>query len=329
MKFLPLRTLLLCILFSCCFGSVGDNSNAFIECKQRCTELNCEVKNMPASSVFEVNQPYYLRLLGWDCLSECKYECMWHTIEVFEKIYKRDVPQFYGKWPFVRFMGMQEPMSVLASVLNLLANLYMLRKMKQIYANKERPSRMRKVYNLCGLVCVNTWIWSAIFHARDTSFTEKMDYFCAFALTLVQLNLFFVRFFSFRERGVSTILLYSILTISGIYYAYHIYFLGFIEFDYGYNMQVNIYVGVLNSICWISWSYYNYFKLKKKYVWRCAFSIIIFDALMVFEVYDFSPIMWVLDSHAAWHLSTAIIPFYWYRFIIDDIYYLENYDKLF
>lgn len=26
---------------------------------------------------------------------------------------------------------------------------------------------------------MNTWIWSAVFHARDTLITERLDYFCA------------------------------------------------------------------------------------------------------------------------------------------------------
>jgi hypothetical protein len=310
-------------------SSYGDGSDVFQTCTQRCVELSCRVKDTLESSPFDLDQPYYMRLLGWDCLNECRYECMWHTVEVFQQVYKYEVPQFYGKWPFVRYLGMQEPLSVLASILNLAANYYMLRKMKRSYMSKEKQSPMRQVYNFSGLVCMNTWVWSAIFHTKDTNFTEKMDYFCAFALTLSQLNLFFIRFFYVRSSRTAQAILRALILASCVYYTYHIYYLGFVRFDYGYNMQANIAVGLINSICWIAWSYHGYFRLRREYVWRCAASVFLMVSLMVFEVFDFSPIFWVADSHALWHLSTTVIPFYWYQFLIDDIYYLENYEKLY
>ncbi|XP_038609581.1 post-GPI attachment to proteins factor 3 isoform X3 [Tachyglossus aculeatus] len=35
-----------------------------------------------------------------------------------------------------------------------------------------------------GKVSLNAWFWSTVFHTRDTSLTEKMDYFCASAVIL-------------------------------------------------------------------------------------------------------------------------------------------------
>lgn len=309
-------------------ASLGDDSIIFNECMQKCWFNNCTalsaydesgVQVRPREIPFENNQPYYLKLLGWDCSSECQYACMWHTVNVFEKVYNH-VPQFYGKWPFVRVLGIQEPVSALASILNLLANLHMIKKMNRRMSPK---SSFRFLWNAFGWVCINTWVWSTIFHTRDIPFTEKMDYFSAFGFVLFQFNCFFVRVFKFDRSPSKQFLMYFTNFFSLLYFVYHCYYLGKVEFDYGYNMSVNIAFGALNSVCWIFWSFYNYYSLNRKYVWRCAFSVILFDVLMALEIFDFSPLFWHVDSHALWHLSTVAIPFFWYRFLIDDDYFNE------
>ena len=54
--------------------------------------------------------PEAKKLNPWLCRGECASR----------------VPQFHGKWPFLRVLGLQEPASVLASGLNLAAALHML-----------------------------------------------------------------------------------------------------------------------------------------------------------------------------------------------------------
>jgi len=174
-----------------------------------------------------------------------------------------------------------------------------------------------------GVCSINTWIWSTIFHTRDFEFTEKMDYFSAFSLVLFQFNCFFIRILKLRKGVLDRITMYSILFCSICYYLYHVYYLSFIDFDYGYNMNVNIFFGALNSLCWIIWSLYKCFYLGNFYAWRCTLSVLLVDILMSLEIFDFSPIFWTFDSHALWHLSTISIPFFWYQFIIDDNYYLD------
>jgi hypothetical protein len=194
----------------------------------------------------------------------------------------------------------------------------------------------RNLWFAFACVSLNTWCWSTVFHAKDTFLTEIMDYFSAFGLVLFQFNAFFVRYLykpsnlkdSMRATTKTSSdyglqFMYFVNISSLAYYLYHIYYLSSISFDYGYNMKVNIFVGILNSICWISWSIDNYVRKKRTYVWRCALSVFLFDVLMILEIFDFSPLFWTLDSHALWHFSTIIIPFYWYRFIIDDCNYIQ------
>lgn len=176
-------------------------------------------------------------------------------------------------------------------------------------------------------VCINAWIWSTIFHTRDLWFTEMMDYFSAFLIILSKLMLFFVR--SLWQRHA--LLALTLTSASLAYFAYHCYYLSSVSFDYGYNMKVNIIVGLANSICWIFWSSYMYFRHGLKYMWRCGFAFVVFNLLITFEIFDFSPIWWILDSHALWHFSTFIIPILWFQFMIDDVAYIQqqiSYDKL-
>jgi len=45
---------------------------------------------------FYAKQPLHLQLLGWDCAAECKYKCMWKTVNDFQ-LDGSSSPQFYGK----------------------------------------------------------------------------------------------------------------------------------------------------------------------------------------------------------------------------------------
>ena len=102
---------------------------------------------------------------------------MWETVDEMEKRHGL-VPQFHGKWPFHRVLGLQvctvysvqyvqlslqEPASVLFSVLNLLSNLGML-----IWFMGTVPSNcsMYRCWLFYSFTAINAWVWSTVFHAR-------------------------------------------------------------------------------------------------------------------------------------------------------------------
>ncbi|XP_028610912.1 post-GPI attachment to proteins factor 3 isoform X3 [Grammomys surdaster] len=103
-------------------GSQGDREPVYRDCVLRCEERNC---SGDALKHFRSRQPIYMSLAGWTCRDDCKYECMWFTVGLYLQEGHR-VPQFHGKWPFSRFLFIQEPASALASLLNGLASLVML-----------------------------------------------------------------------------------------------------------------------------------------------------------------------------------------------------------
>jgi hypothetical protein len=81
------------------------------------------------------------------------------------------IHQYFGKWPFYRLWGMQEPASVLFSILNGYNHYKGVRK----YSKLIGPLfPWRNLIIFYGFVAINTWVWSAVFHTRDLPFTEKV-----------------------------------------------------------------------------------------------------------------------------------------------------------
>ncbi len=73
------------------------------------------------------------------------------------------VEQYYGKWPFWRFAGMQEPASVLFSIFNFAAHAYGARKIQE-RVSRDHP--MKSYYLMFAFVSMNAWVWSSVFHTR-------------------------------------------------------------------------------------------------------------------------------------------------------------------
>ncbi|VTJ92061.1 Hypothetical predicted protein, partial [Marmota monax] len=74
-------------------GSQGDREPVYRDCVLRCEERNC---SGGALRHFRSRQPIYMSLAGWTCHDDCKYECMWVTVDMYLQDGHR-VPQFHGK----------------------------------------------------------------------------------------------------------------------------------------------------------------------------------------------------------------------------------------
>ncbi|XP_046371176.2 post-GPI attachment to proteins factor 3-like [Haliotis rufescens] len=292
-------------------ASVGDRSWIYQKCVKNCSTSNCT-----DVETFLKKQPYHLQLLQWNCTDECQYECMWSTVEAL----RRDgsgVPQFHGKWPFVRVLGVQEPASTLFSILNALSRLGMIRFRSQV--SKSCP--LYYVWHGEAMVAINAWTWSTVFHTRDTDFTEKMDYFFAFSIVLYNVFIFSCRILGTKVRWRQCLVGVILLVI----YAQHIYYLHFIKFDYGYNMKMNLFFGIVNLVGWLILCGVKY--KKQRYVWKCAAVVLGINALLLLELFDFPPLWWALDAHALWHAGTAPLGWLLYSFIIDDSLYLKQWEE--
>ncbi|XP_076461872.1 GPI-specific phospholipase A2-like PGAP3 [Babylonia areolata] len=301
-----LQFLLLCCV-STVYSSVGDKSYVFRKCLMNCSRTECLDED-----AFLSQQPVHLVLLRWTCSAECQHSCMWHTVDAFVRD-GSPVPQFYGKWPFIRFFGIQEPASVLFSILNAAGHLSLLSYRRKVASN----TPMYFVWHGLVLVSVNAWTWSTIYHTRDTDFTEMMDYF--FALSIVMYNVFalFCRVLG-TEKYWKPAIVASVLLIL---FVRHTHFLAFVHFDYGYNMKFNVAIGMVSVFGWIAWCIAH---RKDRYVWKCAAAMLGINLTVLLELLDFPPLWWTLDAHALWHACTVPINLLWWRFIIDDGVHLQE-----
>lgn len=329
--------LVICNGISIVLASAGDRVQPFQRCLQQCNQRHVESGGCAL--------PPILRLTQWTCADDCAYMCM-HALTDRALQLPRPEPvlQYYGKWPFWRFMGMQEPASVLFSVANLLVHY---RGYKRIKRSVPDNHPMKGYMLLWSVVSMNAWVWSAIFHTRDKPSTEKLDYFSAALVFITALHSLVSRFFligrPYRRR------LYNLWTLLCIIsYVAHVSYLTLLpRFDYDYNIKFNLTLGLSHNLLWLLYALPSNLtvlrrfppnphfsanaaggddgdvgSVSRKYRPPCASKAAIGVGLMMaamsLELLDFPPIGRVLDAHALWHAVTAPIGEMWYSFLLED-----------
>jgi hypothetical protein len=152
-------------------ASSGDRSPAFQQCLSSCVTRACSTDGTSRTPTL----PLALRLTRWTCVDDCKYQCMHILTDIVieEQVRAQQqgisshpatrVQQFYGKWPFWRYAGMQEPASVLFSLMNLFVHAA---GMQRILKEIPKHFHMRSFYLVWSTLAANAWVWSSVFHTR-------------------------------------------------------------------------------------------------------------------------------------------------------------------
>ncbi|KAJ2451714.1 hypothetical protein EV183_003430 [Coemansia sp. RSA 2336] len=279
------------------WASSGDRQLSFRKCVNQC-RVNCTPDQLAL----------HLRLLFWDCKSNCDYSCQRHITRQAQMA-GRPVHQYHGKWPFVRVLGVQEPASVLFSIMNGVMHV----RSWKLVQSLPRIHPMRRWLSV--FVVLGTWSWfcSAVFHTRDFPLTEKLDYFSA---GLNVLYIFFLgtvrmlRLSSWRQTRV-------VALACAIPYLLHVGYLSFVRFDYGYNMMANAIVGLLSNFVWFAVTVQAY-RNGQPFWWKPALLIVLTDLAFSLEAFDFPPFADTLDAHSLWHAATIPIVAHWYDYLVAD-----------
>jgi len=337
-------------------ASIGDREPEYRRCVASCLDTGCVQTPLfyegardsahngecePACrerGIYEAELPFHIRLTGWGCDGDCKYRCM--RIHTVQRQNKMLIPlKYYGKWPFLRLGGVQEPASVLASLVCLVCHIWGVCRFWKISEAASRldgasclgsSASVRHAMFLWigfGLVSINTWIASAVFHARDTTGTERYDYFSANALIVFMIYAFFARALVVPMARINTsslhtiwpIVVHAFLFVSALsLYAWHVSNM-LTEFDYGYNLKVMITASVAYSLGWLLWAYAarhpqaHVLFISTFFTWALTISL---------EVQDFPPWMGIVDAHALWHLTTPPLIVAWWQFVYEDFRWL-------
>ncbi|XP_056160115.1 uncharacterized protein LOC115683113 [Syzygium oleosum] len=96
------------------------------------------------------------------------------------------------------------------------------------------------LWHVYGILSMNSWFWSAVFHSRDVDFTEKLDYSSAVALFRLSLILSVLRAFNVRDETARVMVAAPLIAFVTAY----ILHLNFYKLDYGLNMKVCVVMGV-------------------------------------------------------------------------------------
>ncbi|SLM39749.1 Per1-like [Lasallia pustulata] len=309
---LLLWSVALCSLILTVNASLGDHLPEFRECVSVCIDENCGHGNSVV--------PLHLRLLFWTCASNCDYVCQ-HIIT--DRRILRDPPmlepvvQYHGKWPFHRFLGIQEPFSVLFSLFNFLAHQHGLDKVRE---RIPVGYPLRKYYVAFGYFGLASWVFSMVFHTRDFGVTEKLDYFAAGASVLYGLYYTPIRIFRMDQRKPpvkQTLLRLWTITCALLYVA-HVSYLTLWRWDYSYNMAANVAAGIVQNVLWSWFSVTRYRKSKKPWAAWPGLIVAWIVMAMSLELLDFPPIRGMVDAHSLWHLGTVGPTIWWYNFLVKD-----------
>jgi len=193
---------------------------------------------------------------------------------------------------------------------------------------------------------MNAWVWSAVFHTRDTPTTEKLDYFSA-ALSIISALHFTVARFFFFSRS-SSLRFHAWTTLCVLVYLAHITYLTLLpRFDYSYNIVFNLFLGITHNLLWLAYALPSRLTLFRRFprpfndvakspleesrtngsrarryrpavATRAAICVGLTTAAMALELLDFPAIGRAIDAHSLWHAATIPIASLWYSCILRD-----------
>ncbi|KZT03471.1 Per1-like protein [Laetiporus sulphureus 93-53] len=311
----------------CARASFGDRADTYINCVSKCESRICHDLNWADS----ISLP--MRITQWSCTDDCKYGCM-HAITDLAVENSEPIQQYHGKWPFWRFAGMQEPASVVFSLLNMWVHIRGAMRIQRMVSDNHP---MGSYYRRFALVSVNAWIWSSVFHTRDLPTTEKLDYFSAALAILYALYFAVIRLFhlypekppSSSANSVSvTFIAWKLICV--LVYLMHVSYLSLLpRFDYTYNIIFNLVVGMTHNLLWLTYSLpasipllrrfpYRPRSYRPPYASRAAVFVILTTVATFLELFDFPPWGRIIDAHSLWHLATVPITVLWYDFLVRD-----------
>jgi hypothetical protein len=198
-------------------------------------------------------------------------------------------------------------------------------------------------YKLYPWIAVFTWLFSAFYHSKRVYLTEKCD--LSFALILLTMGLFIVfrKFLGPLLHQPKEVFLYLIFISLLVWRIYHM-MRGQIPFDIHMYTCFSI---VSASIClWILWVCANeganiflnsikrsddtttYISCNHGGFYHNKMRIILLQVYLILaaclELFDFPPIIGLMDAHSIWHASTITLTFTWYSFVqYDSTYFLQ------
>ncbi|XP_044468230.1 post-GPI attachment to proteins factor 3-like [Mangifera indica] len=308
-------------------ASAGDADPIYKACVEECEKTGCvgakcfqhcnfSSDGKPMGGPWYLQEPLYIRWKQWDCSSDCRYQCMLVREEEREKVGDKPV-KYHGKWPFRRVYGIQEPVSVAVSALNLsiqfhgwLSFFILLNYKLPLRPDKKAYYEYTGLWHIYGILAMNFWFWNAVFHSRDVELTEKLGYSSAVALVGFTFILAILRAFDVRDEASRVMVAAPLIA----FVTTHILYLNFFNLDYGLNKKVCVTMGIAQLLIWAVWAGVTRHPSR----WKLWVVVVGGVVAMLLDIYDFPPYWGFVDAHALYHATSIPLTYLWWSFIRDD-----------
>ncbi|XP_041005991.1 uncharacterized protein LOC121250828 [Juglans microcarpa x Juglans regia] len=106
------------------------------------------------------------------------------------------------------------------------------------------------LWHIYGILSMNAWFGSAVFHSRDVELTKKLDFSSIVTFLGLSLIVALLRAFNVRDEATRVMVAALLLTFVITYILY----LNFYKLDYGLNMKVCVAMGVVQILVWSIWA---------------------------------------------------------------------------
>lgn len=273
-------------------SSPGDRSSWYRSCFAKCASDNCGGdSSLPT---------YSFPLSPLPCSLSCKSTCIESSDKTIREKWNKTV-QFFGKWPFRRIGNCEELASCVFSVGNLMFTIAGF-----IRAKRRYPTVNDKILLFHAVVCSTGWLFSAQFHARETSLSERMDYLGAAAIVYSTLFISLVRNFERFQSQFGITVFWC--------YCYHVYHMAG-KIDYGLNMKICVLLGILSVALWVR----VYLVERSEALFKVTLVSIASSLLLGLEILDFTPLYRIFDAHSLWHCGTMPVPWLLYPALMEDL----------
>ncbi|CAN7100714.1 post-GPI attachment to proteins factor 3 isoform X1 [Brassica rapa] len=326
------RVLLIVAVVSWCLvstleASEGDADPLYKSCVDQCQKTGCVGDNCFQHCKFSADgkaidgpwymqEPLYLRWKQWDCQSDCQYECMM-TREEERKRNGEKPTKYFGKWPLKHVYGIQEPLSVAFSALDLAIQFHgWVSYFILVYYNLPLQPNRKTYYEYNGLlhiyaiIVMNSLFWSGVCHSRDVALTERLDYSSATVLAGFSLILAIIRSFSIHDKSAKVLVTVPILAVV----ATHILYLNFYNLDEGLHRKVIFGIGAVELVVWGVWAALTSHPSK----WKLRAFFVSSILTMCLRMLDFPPYKGYVDAHALWRAAGIPLSYLWWSFACDD-----------
>lgn len=307
-------------------ASEGDADPLYRDCVEHCEKTGCVGSQCFQNCQFTADgnisdgrwylqEPLYLKWKHWDCRSDCRYNCMISREEERKQLGENPV-KYHGRWPFRRVYGIQEPVSVALSTLNLAIqfhgwiSFFILVYYKLPLKNRRTYYEFTGLCHIYGILAMNSWFWTAVFHGRDLDLAEKLYYSSSAALIGFGLLLSIFRVFNVNKEATRVMVAAPIIA----FVTAHIMYLNFYYLDYGLNKKVCVILGAAQLLLWAIWAGVTWHPLR----WKLWIVVFVGALSTLLEIYDFPPYWGLVDAHAIWHAITIPLTYLWWSFIKDD-----------